>query len=630
MRCRLCGVEVVSGKDLVSHWRMEVLKLGLEGVEGSRKEDEDIPHAELIPTLQEEEEEEVAFQGGKEENIDNCEIDQSLKEEDILDEKKETSIMRSCPLCEYTCDSATTLRQHKFRVHRAKDMKPLTCDAEDCDYTCDKPGTMQKHNLYKHKKNKCDLCDFRCPKKDRLLLHLFEEHDGPKPELRACDQCDYKSMLTLNLQRHKLFKHKGKKEVVKCTLCDYSCSRRGRLNVHMYKEHGEGDMPASMKAPKPRPWEANKVRRCSQCEYETPHKQRMSIHMFKAHGGPKPELRQCDQCDYKTMHTDTMQKHKLYKHEGKRIVVVCTLCGFSCSGRGILEVHLYKEHGEGDMPAPRKASKRSRCSQCEYESSSKQWMRIHMFKAHGGPEPEKHFCDECTFSAHTISRLNEHKKSVHSGKLKLQCDECPYTTRIDLLLRNHKLQVHGVESKGALMCHLCDYRTTVKKRLSSHIIAEHETQNMFYCDKCDFKTSSESSVKPHAKLHEKDTWLQCEYCAYRCSQRGNMKYHMDGRHNDITKSKYPCPSCDKEFKNRISLNQHGHYVHGGNTKRHLTCDLCGYKSIKGFLKKHYIAHHTKIRFKCPHCNYNTNWVADLTKHSKGQVRKQIHKISLQK
>jgi len=88
---------------------------------------------------------------------------------------------------------------------------------------------------------------------------------------------------------------------------------------------------------------------------------------------------------------------------------------------------------------------------------------------------------------------------------------------------------------------------------------------------------------------------------------------MDHKHVD---SKYPCPQCDFVANTKFNLHVHKKKIHLGIRYQ---CDHCDYSNAeKKAVEIHTIGKHTNIKFCCPHCPYSTRWVADLTKHSKGQ------------
>ena len=58
----------------------------------------------------------------------------------------------------------------------------------------------------------------------------------------------------------------------------------------------------------------------------------------------------------------------------------------------------------------------------------------------------------------------------------------------------------------------------------------------------------------HKSIHDKDNWLQCDLCTYRCATSGNLKTHMDGKHNETPS--YPCPECDSVFKTSSARSIH--------------------------------------------------------------------------
>ena len=80
---------------------------------------------------------------------------------------------------------------------------------------------------------------------------------------------------------------------------------------------------------------------------------------------------------------------------------------------------------------------------------------------------------------------------------------------------------------------------------------------------------------------------------------------------------YPCPDCEATFKTSPARSIHKAAVH---LKIRHKCDGCDYSHhSKQVVKKHFSAQHSNAIFSCPHCSFTSNWLAELQKHSRGQV-----------
>ena len=143
----------------------------------------------------------------------------------------------------------------------------------------------------------------------------------------------------------------------------------------------------------------------------------------------------------------------------------------------------------------------------------------------------------------------------HRKKAKLhRCGECDYSSEAKVNFLTHLSKAHRIETPNrSLMCDLCGYRTYVPAHLKNHTEAKHNGR-IFNCNQCDFKTSYQMSLMHHKNIHDKDNWLQCDLCTYRCATSGNLKTHMDGKHNETPS--YPCPDCDSIFKTSSARSIH--------------------------------------------------------------------------
>ena len=142
----------------------------------------------------------------------------------------------------------------------------------------------------------------------------------------------------------------------------------------------------------------------------------------------------------------------------------------------------------------------------------------------------------------------KNRKKLH------RCSECDYSSEAKVNFLTHLSKAHSIETPNrSLMCDLCGYRTYVPAHLKNHTEAKHNGR-IFNCNQCDFKTSYQNSLMHHKNIHDKDNWLQCDLCTYRCATSGNLKTHVDGKHNETPS--YPCPDCNSIFKTSSARSIH--------------------------------------------------------------------------
>ncbi|XP_029956251.1 histone H4 transcription factor isoform X1 [Salarias fasciatus] len=115
-----------------------------------------------------------------------------------------------CPLCDMTCPSPSSLRNHiKFRHSNEK---PYSC--EYCEYSCKNLVDLRKH-LDTHSSEpafRCDApgCSFSCRTFGTMKIHYKREHEGSfiaRYKCHVCDQCFTRgNNLTVHLHKKHQFK----------------------------------------------------------------------------------------------------------------------------------------------------------------------------------------------------------------------------------------------------------------------------------------------------------------------------------------------------------------------------------------------------------------------------------------
>ena len=252
------------------------------------------------------------------------------------------------------------------------------------------------------------------------------------------------------------------------------------------------------------------------------------------------------------------------------------------------------------------------CDMCDYASDTRGAFQKHTLRNHGGIKHTENMEIDGKFDPNKDSLTHKGRK----GKL-YRCSECDYSNDAKSTFLSHKYKMHGLETPNQnLMCHMCDYRTYVPGQLRNHTEAKHDGRT-FSCSQCDFKSPYQNSLVVHNKIHDEENWQQCDLCTFRCATNGNLKTHMDGKHREVLMKSYPCPDCEATFKTSPARSIHKAAVH---LKIRHKCDGCDYSHhSKQVVKKHFSAQHSNAIFSCPHCSFTSNWLAELQKHSRGQV-----------
>lgn len=115
-----------------------------------------------------------------------------------------------------------------------------------------------------------------------------------------------------------------------------------------------------------------------------------------------------------------------------------------------------------------------KCTLCDMSCASQSQLAKHIRYRHITERPFQ--CKECPFKAVTKRDLQIHSNK-HDKDYAIKCPvvDCKYKCRFLSSLRKHDEQEHGQMPK-IYKCHICDKTFNYGKRLSKHLISQHEYQ----------------------------------------------------------------------------------------------------------------------------------------------------------
>lgn len=115
-----------------------------------------------------------------------------------------------------------------------------------------------------------------------------------------------------------------------------------------------------------------------------------------------------------------------------------------------------------------------KCTLCDMSCASQSQLAKHIRYRHIKERPFQ--CKECPFKAVTKRDLDIHANK-HDKDYAIKCPvvDCKYKCRFLSTLRKHEEQQHGQIPK-IYQCHICERTFNYGKRLSKHLISQHEYQ----------------------------------------------------------------------------------------------------------------------------------------------------------
>ena len=109
--------------------------------------------------------------------------------------------------------------------------------------------TIQQTN---DKSQKCDSCEYSCSTKRFLQIHMRMKHNTGPIKLLVCPKCEYSTCLKGNFTKHT--RSHTMERPFSCEYCYYRANENINLKRHLRTKHNTGPV---------------KLLRCAKCEYTT-------------------------------------------------------------------------------------------------------------------------------------------------------------------------------------------------------------------------------------------------------------------------------------------------------------------------------------------------------------------------
>ena len=205
-----------------------------------------------------------------------------------------------------------------------------------------------------------------------------------------------------------------------------------------------------------------------------------------------------------------------------------------------------------------------------------------------GKSGKGHECTQCNKTDCTAKGLKVHEK-IHEVKKPMKCDICEYTFDSDKKMADHKKSVHAEMTQYE--SNICDTSFDKEK------IAIHESksncsnsnlnsgtqslkENEFrakkqktdiICPTCNKTFLKKNSLNVHiAAVHEGSKPFVCDFCKKRFPRKADMKKHISSVHQK--NKEFKCTKCERKFARKHQVKDHIDLVH--EKKKTYNCNIC--------------------------------------------------------
>ncbi|XP_041433227.1 zinc finger protein 142 isoform X2 [Xenopus laevis] len=509
----------------------------------------------------------------------------------------------SCPSCPFTCSQNRAMRTHVKKGC----LKPGELQCPLCSFRCMSAAALKRHKVLhqKYSRNqaqlKCKQCDFTCKQPRCMNQHVNIHHEGVKPH--RCRYCDFSTTRRYRLDAHESL-HTGVGRI-SCDSCIRTFGTNSKLRLHQRRVH-----------------EKKPTHFCSLCDYSGYSQNDIARHMGSCHNG---ELAfPCDVCQASFSSEAALKQHTIRKHQEKA-TQQCLQCQFSCHSLATLRCHLQKHHLQldcsickqtfchrKDLEEHRKSHFAHHCHLCQYAAKDRQQLVHHYIEEHEtlalpGSEQELGLlcCPFCSFSCRHQLVYDHHVKG-HGGIRVYKCSDCDYTTKNKQKITWHS-RIHTGEKP--YKCHLCSYACADPSRLKYHMRI-HKDEKKYLCPECGYKCKWVNQLKYHMTKHTGLKPYQCEECDYCTNRADALRVHRETRHREVRS--FICEQCGKAFKTRFLLKTH---MRKHSEEKPYVCNLCqsSFRWPAG-LRHHYLTHTNQHPFFCQYCTYRAKQKFQVVKH----------------
>ncbi|CAG9860302.1 unnamed protein product [Phyllotreta striolata] len=247
----------------------------------------------------------------------------------------------------------------------------------------------------------------------------------------------------------------------------------------------------------------NKCYPCKICGKVLQHKSSLLYHKETEHAHKRFI---CNKCNKTFKNKQLLQRHQIV-HSDLR-PYICPICNSGFKTQANLMNH----------EAVHTKEKRFECPKCQQKFAHKTSLSLHQ-RLHEGKKP--YTCEYCQKSFSQNGNLLEHKR-IHTGEKPFFCEVCGrnFTTSSQL-----KIHVKRHTGEKPWECEICSKKFLHKDVFKLHL-RRHYNDRPFVCSVCNKSFMERFSLKNHQRLHTGEKPYKCDYCQKTFSDKCNLKKHV--------------------------------------------------------------------------------------------------------